>query len=471
MINLEIHISNFGPIEHCSYDLSKSLIITYGQNNIGKSYAMQAVFLVLKNIIEMSEAMSYTFYNHEYADKDRLQGMVKIFAESGRSEKVITREINTELNRCLSEELMPGLRESLMNTFGHYERMLKEDSSVIIKTDDFGMMIDLAKDLISVNRKTGKPIILSKSSSGFHKSRDTKNGLYVYVYVDGGNKIKISDAIGVLDDAVKSMRNEIVETIIRFAGEAYYLPASRSGIMTGMNAMSQALALVARNRSRIHNKIEIPGISEPIYDFYLNMSSINRESFGRYYANSKIIEREVLDGDVTFDTEKMMIKYKQKGIDEEFEMADVSSMVAEISPITVFIKYVIGRKVNKKKAGKKDTHIVLFIEEPEAHLHPVTQIKLLQALCSMLDGGITILMASHSNYIMNKMNNMVLKKEISVSEYDAVFMEKGNEGRSTTRVMPSDELGVDDINFMDVANMLYEEREEAIAAMFEGQDE
>ena len=50
---------------------------------------------------------------------------------------------------------------------------------------------------------------------------------------------------------------------------------------------------------------------------------------------------------------------------------------------------------------------------------------------------------------------MILKKEISVSDYDAVFMEKGNDGRSMTRVMPSDELDVDDINFMDMASMLY----------------
>ena len=48
---MKITIEKFGPIDKFEYDLDKELIITYGNNNIGKSYAMQIVYLMLKTFI------------------------------------------------------------------------------------------------------------------------------------------------------------------------------------------------------------------------------------------------------------------------------------------------------------------------------------------------------------------------------------------------------------------------------------
>ena len=43
---MKVRIDNWGPIEHCEYDLDKDMIVVYGDNNIGKSYAMQLIYLV-----------------------------------------------------------------------------------------------------------------------------------------------------------------------------------------------------------------------------------------------------------------------------------------------------------------------------------------------------------------------------------------------------------------------------------------
>lgn len=52
---MKITIKNWGPIEEFQYDFSKSMIVTYGDNNIGKSYAMQVVYLFLKHLIRYAE--------------------------------------------------------------------------------------------------------------------------------------------------------------------------------------------------------------------------------------------------------------------------------------------------------------------------------------------------------------------------------------------------------------------------------
>lgn len=48
---MKIKIDRFGPINTFSYDLEKDFIVTYGNNNIGKSYSMQIVYLLLKTFI------------------------------------------------------------------------------------------------------------------------------------------------------------------------------------------------------------------------------------------------------------------------------------------------------------------------------------------------------------------------------------------------------------------------------------
>ena len=47
---MKIKIERFGPIREFTYDLDKDLIITYGNNNIGKSYAMQIVYFTAYSI-------------------------------------------------------------------------------------------------------------------------------------------------------------------------------------------------------------------------------------------------------------------------------------------------------------------------------------------------------------------------------------------------------------------------------------
>lgn len=51
---MKIQIVNQGPISKFDFDLSKDLNIIFGKNNIGKSYAITAIYLIVKNLISES---------------------------------------------------------------------------------------------------------------------------------------------------------------------------------------------------------------------------------------------------------------------------------------------------------------------------------------------------------------------------------------------------------------------------------
>ena len=49
-----IELQNFGPIKSFKFDTSKDMHAIFGKNNIGKSYAISAVYLILKGLKNIS---------------------------------------------------------------------------------------------------------------------------------------------------------------------------------------------------------------------------------------------------------------------------------------------------------------------------------------------------------------------------------------------------------------------------------
>ena len=114
-----------------------------------------------------------------------------------------------------------------------------------------------------------------------------------------------------------------------------------------------------------------------------------------------------------------------------------------------------------------ENRAILFIEEPEAHLHPNNQVKLMEIFTELTNAGITLVMSSHSNYVFNKLNNLVLSGKLDYQIYQPIYLEKGVEG-SISKPMHIDECGADDENFIDVSEALYKEREQIIQEHNEG---
>ena len=51
---MKIQLKNFGPIEFFEFDTKTQMHFIFGENNIGKSYAISAVYLLLKHLAQPS---------------------------------------------------------------------------------------------------------------------------------------------------------------------------------------------------------------------------------------------------------------------------------------------------------------------------------------------------------------------------------------------------------------------------------
>lgn len=469
---MKISITNWGPIEKCEYDLQKSLIVTYGDNNIGKSYAMQVIYLVLKNLNIFAQNRIYHVEKDlYYAGLEDIHTEIReLVMDFVMNENVLEIDITDNLRSILEKYLMrlllPQLNNSFENTFGLYENLLENDPTISLFMDNGNVIYFLIKNQQLKIKFSPKPVLLKKTDSDFHKSRDTKNCHEIFVFEN-----YVGEPVKLIFERQNLMILEFLQDIKNSFDEVYFLPASRSGIYTGMNSFGPIFAQLAQNRALIKGTLQIPSISEPISDYYMMLSSIRYETKGTFSDVVTDIEHQILNGEVHFDHDKKIITYKGNDMDQFMEMKDVSSMVSEIAPITAYLKYIINNDCEISSSdlgnanGKKSASII-FIEEPEAHLHPSKQILLMKLFAKLSKQNVKIMMTSHSNYVFNALNNCILAGELNEESYSPVLM-KSSGGKSHTFYMSMDELGADDENFADVSEMLYEEREQYISALLE----
>ena len=173
----------------------------------------------------------------------------------------------------------------------------------------------------------------------------------------------------------------------------------------------------------------------------------------------------ILKGEVVYHKKSKSIVYRPFDSQLQLEMRDTSSMVSEISPITAFLKYVVRKEadfwIRKYMEPEIKPSSVIFIEEPEAHLHPGNQVALIRAFAEFSKQNVILVFASHSNYIFNQLNNLVLDRTLSQDGYSPILLKKeGN--KSVSCYLYMDDLGVDDENFADISGKLMDEREEII---------
>lgn len=470
---MKITIRNWGPVKEYECDFSKAIIVTYGDNNIGKSYAMQVIYLFLKHLISYSQKVTrfpigpYFYLDEVDSETPEIQLLVDFF----RREDIVIEDVSAKLQticaKKMSEELFSRMKESYANTFGTYDSMMKETPEIEIRVGkELQCIFDFSNEEIQLCLER-KPTRLRKSLSDFHKCRNGKNHYDIYVYEN-----HLNAPVEFVEMEIAKIRREVCIAILKKISNVYFLPASRSGIYTGMSSFGPILAQLSQNRAYIKGTIQIPSIPEPISDYYMMLSEIKGEAREKLLPYAQEIEKEVLKGEILFDKKQKSIVYKSFETKMQLEMQDTSSMVSEISPITAFLKYVVDTGVNyriKRLIGMEaKPRAIIFIEEPEAHLHPMNQIKLMKAFVKLTNENITLAMASHSNYIFNQLNNLILGKKLDKDNYSPILLQIKDE-KSYSFYMNIDEFGADDENFADVSETLISERERLIEKLLQEQ--
>jgi predicted ATPase len=210
-------------------------------------------------------------------------------------------------------------------------------------------------------------------------------------------------------------------------GNTYYLPAARSGIMVGLEALvTTAMATVWRSAGT--DAVVVPPFPGVVSDFLeilvamrVSAAPLPRAS-GELKPVISLLEGHVLRGEIAVGreiTDRLSLVYNADGV--RLPITRASSMVAELAPLDLWLKHLV-------KPGD-----LIIIDEPEAHLHPEHQRLIARVLVRLVRAGVRVLCPTHSSLILNQISNHLLASQLSTLE------------RTSLGYTDDDLLGLDDV--------------------------
>lgn len=318
---MNIELKNFGPIEYLNINFDKNLHLVYGKNAIGKSYAIYCIYCLLKSIKGKNSGYNQRIFSMvdtkeiEYAD---LLKYLEIEDFDLTNSESVTKFYVERIAKDLRESVLKEFQNSLLNTFSSIKNLKNRYNN-----KNFEIIINIPQSEICK-----KITIFSKDSENldFHIELSNKN---LELTKKNKGKKKFEIFINENKTIVANSEEELIVKVFAFiysqldgiyhelnAGmkEVYFLPASRSGLYQALNSFAPIIAELAQNRFFTKSKkIELPALSEPLSDYFLDLSTIDRKYDNKEFQSFvNKLEETILKGKVDFNEKTKNITYKPR---------------------------------------------------------------------------------------------------------------------------------------------------------------
>lgn len=276
----------------------------------------------------------------------------------------------------------------LLLPFGKKDKNFHESFSIFFPKEswsdkEFEITYSIG-DKISITIKGGKDSILNISFSPNLEAlkqtyKDTKDNL---------NDLKNSFFI----DKPLSSTEKVIDFPEQLDYTQYFIPAGRSffsilqsnifGLLQNGISLDPFLLSFGADYERIKN-------NQDFYLYHTDIEDSNFESIGE-------ISSSILKGNYIREEDNDFLIQKDG---RKINLLNASSGQQESLPLILFLQ---------SRIGKFATPSVLYIEEPEAHLYPDAQKKIVQLLARVYNStNSQLFITTHSPYILAAFNNLI----------------------------------------------------------------
>lgn len=424
----ELSVRNFGPIAEADIEL-RPLSVFVGPSNTGKSYLATLIYALHKSFddagyirvsrgvlrVGSSNGLDLTESNvteiFDWVDEmlidesstNRRRRIVREFAEpvelpahialmtrtvindvSGLSEA-----LNEEIARCFAIDQVGSLSAHHLEHDGSMFT-LRGSTSGSMRDEDFWEY----KFVVS-GQESGSESLLSDETP----LRITQVEFPRTFSMDRSRRLKI-EASTLIRSIARTIASDVVAPL---SSTAYYLPADRAGVMHAHRVVVRALIANA-SRATLRRESPLPVLSGVLGDFLeqlLDLADFRID--GDYYGLATQLEARIMRGNIGVEEEQIdypSFIYRPHGWQRDLPLMNVSSMVSELAPVVLYLRYVV-------QPGE-----TLIIEEPESHLHPAMQVELTRLLAAAVKAGIRIIITTHSEWVLEELANLALMSEL-----------------------------------------------------------
>ncbi len=139
-----------------------------------------------------------------------------------------------------------------------------------------------------------------------------------------------------------------------------------------------------------HEKGKTPYHIESLLNILDTDYSFTDEEQDKFIESFRKKSQKIIGGDIESRGDSFIFNRKD---DKNYDILNASSGIKSIG----LLQYLVTNKALKKGS-------VLFWEEPEVHLHPVWQLRMVELFVELMNAGVKIVFSTHSPYMCDYLN-------------------------------------------------------------------
>lgn len=390
---LDMRMRDFGPIKKAAISI-RPLTIFIGPTNTGKSCASMLAHSIISSVavIERLPRRSADPLGEVRCQEALLKNIRNVLLDAKLAEPIdcpsslavqIARSCRRRFAKVLESEIGRnfGLPPAKLGRHGSKSPYVSLDSSSkrVITQGSKGTNLDHMQD------SNIKFKLIKQGHQHSHVTRSDGGPIICTVHRD---LVASENLIGLLDVYEKLERKVIRVAVSPMPAASRYFPAGRAGMLQARMPTSLGEA-----RSTAHSNaggIQMPCLPGIAADFVLNVAEMHPRR-GQYRRLGEQIEEDLfgrrIELEPTGDDSLPELVYRNRlGASMPIRLA--SAAISELAPFSLYLKY----------GGQRGD--VLVVEEPEAHLHPRSQIHLARHLVRLVRGGINVMITTHSAVLL-----------------------------------------------------------------------
>ncbi|HIS61778.1 MAG TPA: AAA family ATPase [Candidatus Scybalomonas excrementigallinarum] len=395
-MDYRLYIENFGKIKSANIQV-KPLTLLVGDNNSGKSYLLSLIWKVQN--LYLFDSFFLILKEKKSREYSLLYEKIFLTIKKAIDSEVTTFSVSTKELEKIWNYLFENGKEKLIRNLFNYNNM--EIGKLELELEEKEIFITISKkiDRISINY-----MVENGRASEFSAHRERMEELERR------------------EEIIFLIINRLLLDVIRngYDGEAIYLPAARTGFMLSKDIINQ----VARKSTfdlMIGNdegaKVNLQPFPKPIIHFLDSLESLRIDNEIEYEGIAQIvqwIEEDMVKGRIQYrQLGNKEIQYVPYGKEQGIPLRTSSAVVTELTPLVLLLKY-----------GKIRS---LCYEEPEMCLHPQLQLEMGKLLIRLVNNDINIITTTHSDIILQHVNNMCRAFRLANADESGQVKEKLNQ--------------------------------------------